>query len=388
MPRPRLVVLASHPIQYFAPLFRELAQRTSLELLVVFESDMGLVDYHDAQFGKSFRWDIPLTQGYEHVFIGRYDSRTAHGRPSPAGLVRLARLVKNADAVLLMTFLTRASLLALLTARVSGTRVLYRTESTRLLARTRREEAARVLVLRSLLSQVDVALYVGAKNREYLSHYGVSDARLVFSPYAVDNEFFLGLAEKLLPRKPELREQFGLEPELPVFLFCGKLIDKKQPLLLLEAFSRVRRELPCQLLYAGDGELRAAIEARVAADEIPNVRVTGFLNQTELPAAYAASDVLVLPSKGFETWGLVVNEAMCFGLPAIVSDRVGSGYDLIEEGVTGRVIGWDDRERLCDTLRELGSDAVKCRSWGTRARTRVMNYSPRAAADGIEAALA
>ena len=63
-----------------------------------------------------------------------------------------------------------------------------------------------------------------------------------------------------------------------------------------------------------------------------------FLNQTEIPTAYAAGDVLVLPSFGSgETWGLVVNEAMNLGTPAIVSDHVGCGPDLVIPGETGWV---------------------------------------------------
>ena len=68
----------------------------------------------------------------------------------------------------------------------------------------------------------------------------------------------------------------------------------------------------------------------------------GFRNQTELPGLYAAADVLVLPSDGDETWGLVVNEAFACGLPAVVSDAVGCGPDLVEEGATGAVFALDD----------------------------------------------
>jgi glycosyltransferase involved in cell wall biosynthesis len=58
--------------------------------------------------------------------------------------------------------------------------------------------------------------------------------------------------------------------------------------------------------------------------------ITGFLNQTEIPAAYVAADCLVLPSDAGETWGLVVNEALACGLPAIVSDRCGCAEDLAQ----------------------------------------------------------
>ena len=64
------------------------------------------------------------------------------------------------------------------------------------------------------------------------------------------------------------------------------------------------------------------------------VRLTGFLNQSEMAGAYALADVLAVPS-ATETWGLVVNEAMACGLPAAVSDAVGCAPDLVDDGRTG-----------------------------------------------------
>ena len=60
----------------------------------------------------------------------------------------------------------------------------------------------------------------------------------------------------------------------------------------------------------------------------PPASFAGFLNQSEIPGAYVAADVLVLPSES-ETWGLVVNEALACGLPCVVSDACGSAEDLV-----------------------------------------------------------
>ena len=78
----------------------------------------------------------------------------------------------------------------------------------------------------------------------------------------------------------------------------------------------------------------------------------GFVNQSELPAVYASADVLVLPSDGQETWGLVVNEAMACGVPAVVSDAVGCGPDLIEPGRTGATFPFGDIAALAAAIEE------------------------------------
>ena len=78
----------------------------------------------------------------------------------------------------------------------------------------------------------------------------------------------------------------------------------------------------------------------------------GFQNQSELGRYYSAADCLILPSLT-ETWGLVVNEALQFGIPAIVSDKVGCHPDLIVEGKTGFVFPAGDDQRLADQLSKV-----------------------------------
>jgi len=107
----------------------------------------------------------------------------------------------------------------------------------------------------------------------------------------------------------------------------------------------------------------------------------GFVNQSEMPAVYAASDVMVLPSDGLETWGLAVNEAMACGVPAVVSDAVGCGPDLVEQGVTGAIFPLGD---IAAFARALGT-AISLDSPTTRQQlaARMQVYSPLGAAKGI-----
>jgi glycosyltransferase involved in cell wall biosynthesis len=190
----------------------------------------------------------------------------------------------------------------------------------------------------------------------------------------VDNAFFRHHAETLAPQRNQLRARWGFHDDRPVVLFAGKFVATKQPLLLLEAYRRVRQRHHCALLMAGDGPLRGAVEAEIRKNSIPDVRISGFLNQTEIPMAYAAADLLVLPSCA-EPWGLVVNEAMNFSLPIVVSDRVGCGPDLVRTGVNGEVFEHSSADALeavlerCvsqpDRLRELGRASLeRIREWG------------------------
>jgi glycosyltransferase involved in cell wall biosynthesis len=141
------------------------------------------------------------------------------------------------------------------------------------------------------------------------------------------------------------------------------------------------------LLIVGTGPLEPELRARSETARIP-VTFAGFLNQTEIPAAYAAADCLVLPSDYGETWGLVVNEAMACGLPAIVSDRVGCGPDLVTNGETGfrfRFGNTEDLARRLEEMARLGEEGR--RAIGERARERIIRaYSiEKAVANTVKA---
>jgi glycosyltransferase involved in cell wall biosynthesis len=204
--------------------------------------------------------------------------------------------------------------------------------------------------------------------------------------YCVDNERLQRRADELRPHRDAIRARFGIRDGAPVVLFAGKLIEKKQPLLLIDAFARARRDLDAWLLIAGDGPLRAECEALVARLRVPNVVFAGFLNQTELPDAYAAADMFVLPSKLHETWGLVVNEAMNFGLPVVVSDKVGCATDLVRPGRNGFITAHDGPAALAHPLSTLIADPAKRARYRAESRRIIDAYTIAAAADGIVAA--
>jgi glycosyltransferase involved in cell wall biosynthesis len=165
-------------------------------------------------------------------------------------------------------------------------------------------------------------------------------------------------------------------------LFCAKLQRWKGPQDLLEAFARA--DVPnSYLVYAGDGPERSNLEGRATELGIAQrVRFLGFVNQSQLPAAYSAADLFVLPSL-FEPFGLVVNEAMLCGLPVAVSDRVGAKFDLVLPGENGYVFPAGDVEALACILREILPDPEKRARMGAAARRRMETWSPREYADSV-----
>lgn len=379
--------LVSHPIQYFAPLYRELARRAEIDLTVYFYSAATAGTFHDDGFGHTLAWDQPLLGGYRYRILPSALRTDIAGRFLKNPNWDLVREVMSSgyDVVWAHGYAHTTTWVAAAAARRRGTRLLLRDEQTLLHGRPLHKRALKAVALRALYNQAS-GLYIGEENRRYFRHYGMPEDRLYPARYCVDNAFFRSRASELAPRRHELRAGFGIDDDAPVVLFAGKLIEKKQPLRLIEAYARVRAKQPCWLLIAGDGPQRSEVERAVARLGVPGVRIAGFLNQTELPAAYASADVFVLPSAFHETWGLVVNEAMNFALPVVVSDKVGCGADLVEPGESGFVVQHDDTATLAEAIGALAGDAAMRQRFGRRGSEIVSRYSIEACADGIVAA--
>jgi glycosyltransferase involved in cell wall biosynthesis len=228
------------------------------------------------------------------------------------------------------------------------------------------------LLHRVLVAQYSAILAIGSNNRRYYLDLGVAEDRIFPTPYCVDNERFASSADawRRDPGRDALLPRFGLAPDRPTFLFSGKFVDKKRPTDIIQAVRRLvdAGSANLQVLMVGDGPLREQLQRQ--AEGLP-VHFTGFLNQAEITSAYAAADCLVLPSDHGETWGLVVNEAMACGLPALVSSQVGSAIDLISPGVTGDTYPCGDVAALASLMARYSADPGHLEEMGQAAQVRV-----------------
>jgi glycosyltransferase involved in cell wall biosynthesis len=232
-----------------------------------------------------------------------------------------------------------------------------------------------------LFKLVDRFLYIGTQNREFFHYYGVSSEQLVYTPYAVDNSSFLSRTIND-PGKAELRSNHGIPRDAVVILFSGKYIPKKRPLDVLKALGRLS-DAPVYLVMMGEGVLRGEIEKFIDEHALRNVLVTGFVNQSEIGNYYKLSDIFVLPSGTGETWGLVVNEAMLFGLPVIVSSTVGCAADLVKNGENGYVYPEGDIDALANCLSMLIKNPVLRHSAGQRSRAIIQSFDHTVTVDNI-----
>ncbi len=380
----KLGIVATHPIQYQVPWYRALADRNGIDLKVYYAL-LPTAEQQGVGFDTSFDWDLPLLDGYDWKQL----PNTAR-RPSLRGFlssrtpaVREVLARDRPEAVVLTGWHSLPLVQALWACRREGIPIVMRAESNALKPRP---WWVRVLH-RALLSRVDAFLAIGAANRDFYLGYGVDPKRIFAAPYFVDNERFLTDVDRLRERRRAWRQEWEVGEEDICFVFVGKLVQKKRVMDFLKALDRARSAgARTHGLVVGTG---AEMEEARSFARSANVSVTfaGFLNQTEIGRAYAVADCLVLPSDFGETWGLVVNEAMVHGLPAIVSDRVGCGPDLVVEGETGWTFPCGDVEILAELMAHLAGRPRELEEAGRKARERVRMFSVERGVQGTLEAL-
>jgi len=358
LPRYRLAILASHPIQYQAPLYRKLARHPQIELTVYYCSDHAVApDKVDPGFGVAYAWDIPLLEGYRSCFLRNYSPRASvsgfWGGINPGILKELQ--VRQFDAVLVMGWFYATFILAFVGAWLSRTPILIYGDSVSIGRRPWWVRVLKRMVLTSLFRTFGGFLISGTFNREFYAHYGVPASKMFPFPWAIDNETFFRQASLGRQKRAYTRKRWGIPLDKPIIVFCGKLLPRKRPMDLLQAFARL--ELDAALVYVGEGELRAELECYVQEHNIAGVVFLGFVNQSQIPLILSACDIFCLPST-HDPRGTVVNEAMACGLPIVVSEGVGvwGEGDIVQPGVNGFVHKIGDVETLRQHLRQLVAD--------------------------------
>ena len=385
--------LVSHPIQYFSPLFRRLSQEDWCDLIVYYCSDETIRHFEDKGFGKVIKWDVPLLEGYNYKFlknINKYGGvqKGFWGLVNPSLFSEIKK--DDIDILIIHGWNYFSTFFAIVAGRYIGYRVFLRSENpfNQEIRKTKLKLFLKKLILgRFLFKYIDKFLYVGEENKKFYKFYGVNTKNLFFTPYCIDNSLFnkSKINEK---RIIKLKKEFGIRKNNKVILFSGKLIEKKRPFDLLLAYDKLPIEIKrfTKLIYVGDGYFRKKLEDYVKGKNL-NVIFVGFVNQTDLPNFYSLSDIFVLPSGMGETWGLVVNEAMNFGLPIITTNLVGCSTDLVKHGINGFIFETGNVEELSKYLNILlRSDDLR-ENMGKKSLEIIDKYNYENVIKGIKKAI-
>ncbi|TXB63711.1 glycosyltransferase family 4 protein [Vicingus serpentipes] len=342
----KILIFATHPIQYQVPIYRELSKNYDLKVIYLLEQTKK--GHADAGFGVEFEWDIPLTDGYQHQYL-KNKAETASSS-SYKGVILDGEELKDLtqmekpDLVFINGWFPKALKQIINYCYKNNIKTICRGDSTLLMTSHPLKRIIKEIYIRSIVRKITAFLYVGEENKKYYLHYGVKENQLYPGLHCINTPFF----EK---KFNEIKKREWNQEHINIG-FAGKFIDIKRPLLIVSAIanSKYQKQLTLQLI--GDGPLKVEIENAAKKLNV-NINFLGFLNQSEIvEKGYQHIDFLVLSSRS-ETWGLVINEVMTGGIPAIVSDTVGCNTDLIEEEKTGFVFRSGDATDLSQKIDKM-----------------------------------
>ena len=330
---------------------------------------------HDPEFNTTVKWDVELLDGFSWTEI----PNKGNGGPGFFGLFNpgLWGFIRKGkfDAVVCFTGYIRASFwISFFACRLSRTAFLFGTDTFTVAAKDGRswKPALKRLFWPYLYRLADQTIVGSSPGRDLMLSLRIHPDHISLIPNAVDNDWWIDQASRV--NRDAVRASWGANAETTVILFCAKLQPWKRPADLLRAFARAN--LPGSLLvYAGEGALRHELESEASRLGISqSVRFLGFVNQTKLPAAYGAADLMVLPSE-YEPFALVVNEAYCCGCPVVVSDQVGAAQDLVEPVDPELVYPCGNEDALSALLKKLSGDKSRLRRLGSAAKARIKGWS-------------
>jgi glycosyltransferase involved in cell wall biosynthesis len=375
----RVLLIGTHPVQYSSPMFRLYAKDPRLEIQVAYCSLQGAEAEFDRDFGVEVKWDVPLLEGYPWVAVPNRSWSPGLGRffglfnPGIWSLIRSGSF----DAVVFYTGYAYSTFwIAVVAAKLSGVPILFGTDATSL--QPRDAKRWKLPIKRFLLPKIfrlaDIVIIPSKAGRQFILSMGISDSRIVLTPFVVDNTWWNERASEV--DRSAVRREWGVPEDAPVVLFCAKLQPWKRPGDVLNAFAKANVER-AYLVFAGDGPMRASLEAAAKSLGIAERTLfLGFVNQTGLPSVYRSADLFVLPSE-YDPCPAVVCEAMLCGCPVVLSDEIRGRFDIVEDGETGFIFPCGNVDVLARILADMLSERAKLAELSRNAVTRMETWSPR-----------
>jgi len=385
----KIAYIGPTPAYYFIPFLRELSKEPGVKLTVYWGCDETVHTYREKEFETEVTSQKDMLKGYQNVIVQNIIGKASYqkgffGLNSIDFFKEFRR--HNYDVVIIHGWQYLNNITALVAAKINGAKVFLRCEMplNQEHHKTRLKKILKRIILPFFFSFIDKFLYIGIENKKFYEYYGARKNQLFFSPYSVNNDLFKSYLTKHKNSRKNLRMHYGISDSDIVFLFVGKLSHKKNPKILIQAINQLKSK-KIKLILVGSGPLEKDLKKYVSDNKLSQIIFTDFQSQESIYKYYLMADVFVLPSGVGETWGLVINEALNFELPVIISDMVGSCKDLCTKN--GMSFKYDNLDELCRCMNFLIKNPGRRKIMSLNSRNLIKLYSPKATSNGISKAI-
>lgn len=201
------------------------------------------------------------------------------------------------------------------------------------------------IIKRHYIASAKGWLSTGKVTSEYLSYYGADSNRIFVYPFSSVKEKEVLKCCIPYDEKKEIRKKLDIE-ENKVVLSVGQFIYRKGYDVLLEATRQIDKSIG---FYIVGGDVTDEYRILKEKYQLDNVHFVKFMPKEKLAEYYMAADIFVLPTRE-DIWGLVVNEAMSYGLPVVTTDKCCAGLEMIQDGINGKIVKAESVQELRDAI--------------------------------------
>ena len=220
--------------------------------------------------------------------------------------------------------------------------------------------------VKHIVRQSDYLIAAGTRAKEYLISLGAEKRKILIAYYTVDTEKLISQAKKNKNAYLQIRNRYNLSKRHKIVLYVGGFIKRKGIETLLGLAKEMKENNSIHFIYVGFGPMLSDMKKYIRLNSLSNIIIPGFVRNEEIIKYYLACDVFILPSLE-ETWGLVVNEAMCAGKTVLVSKYAGVSADLVKRNLNGYVIDPKDIKDIAKIISSLLSNPKKLRLMGNES---------------------
>jgi glycosyltransferase involved in cell wall biosynthesis/GT2 family glycosyltransferase len=372
----RVAAVFPEPTPYRAPLLDRVAELPEVELTVIYAAEtvagrtwqveprhtavyLGGLNVPGAR--RVLQHEYPITPGITGAL----------GRSRPDVVVVSGWSTFTAQAAIAWCRLRRVPYVLVVESHDEGPRAGWR----RAIKRT---------VVPPLVRASSGSLVTGTLARRSMIARGAAPERVHVFANTIDVQAFGEGADRLVGRRPELREELGASPDDVVVLSVGRLAVEKGMDVLVRAIAGAG-DPRLLLVLAGGGPERARLE-ELAQSLGARLVLVGDRPWERIAEIYVAADVFALVSTR-EPWGVVVNEAAACGLPLVLSDSVGAAHDLLRDGENGFLVPTGDVAAAAGAIKRLALDPSLRRSFAERSREVASQWGYGPSVEGFLAAV-
>lgn len=348
-----IIWLTNTPSPYRVDFFNELGTNFDLKVLFRLKS---LKDREKKWYGQNFI-------NFKAIFLKRFQVPFL----GPLNYGFLKYIIKNKGVIVVSDPMSITGALTIFIGRTLKKNIIIEGDG----AFVKKENKIKYLIKKNILKGAIQYWYTNESHLSYYKNYNVKTSHLIQYPFSSMKAIDILDDIVTSSEKNILKKALNINISV-VGIFVGQFIDRKGLDILIRCCGGMN-QLSLILIGGTEVAYKEYLNSKKITEQ-PNIQILGFKSKSELIQYYKAADYLILPSRE-DIWGLVVNEAISYGLPVIVSNQCGSAEEIVKHNLNGYIFDINNPEELKKYVTKLNTEKNLRENMGRESLKIAIKYT-------------